>query len=192
MAAGTEPPSTPSPEDRVAALEATVAMFARKLLERGDISVNDARAVHGLPAFRFAEAEMAATDIAALQDRIAALEEHIRYPLRMYVPKWEPLTEAEEAEVRESAAEAFRRGPMPYRITAERPPLTRDEIRQILRECVTVVKPGETLVVRGANWTPNQTREIQQIMDEIRELGIVPFKVLAVIGDEMGVAEARP
>jgi hypothetical protein len=47
----------PSLEERVAALEATVAMFARKLLERGDISINDARAVHGLPAFRFAEAE---------------------------------------------------------------------------------------------------------------------------------------
>ena len=72
------------------------------------------------------------------------------------------------------------------------PGLSRDEIRQILRECVTVVKPGETLIVRGTNWTPGQTREIQQVMDEMRELGIVPFKALAVFGDELGVVEPQP
>jgi hypothetical protein len=132
------------------------------------------------------------TEPPSLEDRVAALEECIRYPLRMYVPKWEPLTEAEEADVRESAAEAFRRGPMPYRITAERPPLTRDEIRQILRECVTVVKPGETLVIQGQNWGPSHVREIQDWMDAERDSGRIGFKVLAVIGDEMGVAEARP
>jgi hypothetical protein len=172
------------------------------------------------------DAEMAATDIAALQDRVTALEECIRYPLRMYVPKWEPLTEAQEAEVKESIAEAARIGPLPctgpgnadlYRagrglrpfdlppLTEEQEarlrrefdvtmqlPLSPDEIRQLLRECVTVVKPGETLIVRGTNWTPGQTRVIQQVMDEMHELGIVPFKALAVFGDELGVAEPAP
>ena len=47
MADGTEP----SLEGRVAALEATVAMLTRKLLTRGDITINDARATHGLPPF---------------------------------------------------------------------------------------------------------------------------------------------
>jgi hypothetical protein len=65
------------------------------------------------------------------------------------------------------------------------------QVRYLLRECVTVVKPRETLVVRGTNWTPAQTREIQQVMDEMYELGIVPFKALAVFGDELGVAEAH-
>ena len=43
---------TPSLEERVAALEATVAMLTRKLFERGDITINDARAAAGLPPFR--------------------------------------------------------------------------------------------------------------------------------------------
>ncbi len=42
-------------------------------------------------------------------------------------------------------------------------PLSPEEIRQLLRECVTVVKPGETLILRcPENWTPDQAREIQQ------------------------------
>ena len=36
---------TPSLEERAAALEATVAMLTRKLFERGDITINDARSV---------------------------------------------------------------------------------------------------------------------------------------------------
>ena len=42
---------TPGLEERVAALEATVTMLTRKLFERGDITINDARATHGLPPF---------------------------------------------------------------------------------------------------------------------------------------------
>lgn len=41
----------PDLEKRIAVLEAAVAMLTRALLERGDITVNDARAAHGLPAF---------------------------------------------------------------------------------------------------------------------------------------------
>lgn len=42
---------------RVKVLEVAVARFARALLERGDITVNDARAAMGLKPFRFAEAQ---------------------------------------------------------------------------------------------------------------------------------------
>jgi hypothetical protein len=42
----------PDLEGRVAALEATVAMLTRKLVASGDITLNDARAAHGLPPFR--------------------------------------------------------------------------------------------------------------------------------------------
>src|ERR1035441_9639951 len=44
-----------------------------------------------------------------IEERVAALEKCIRFPRRMYVPKWEPLTEVEEAEVRESARSEERR-----------------------------------------------------------------------------------
>ena len=64
-----------------------------------------------------------------------------------------------------------------------------ETVRHLLRECVTVVKPGETLVVRGGDWNPEQCREIQQWMDAEHESGRIDFPVLAVIGDELGVAE---
>ena len=45
-------PQVASLEERVAALEAAMAMLMmRKLLARGDITINDARAAHGLPPF---------------------------------------------------------------------------------------------------------------------------------------------
>ena len=42
---------TPGLEERVAALETAMAVLTRKLLARGDITINDARATHGLPPF---------------------------------------------------------------------------------------------------------------------------------------------
>ena len=43
--------STPDLEERVAALEATMAMLMPKLLARGDITINDARAAMDLKPF---------------------------------------------------------------------------------------------------------------------------------------------
>jgi hypothetical protein len=210
MADGTEQPAA-SLEERVAALEAAIALFTRKLFDRGDITINDARAAMGLPGLgevgavtikpgiytpEEAEAAMraagqfAADDYAAIKERVAALEECILFPLRMYVPKWEPLTEAQEAEFKESIAKVAKE--MPLRVTLEPRPLSLGDIHCILRECVTVVKPGETLVIRDRNWTPSQMREIQQWMDADRESGRISFKVLVVPGDELGVVEARP
>lgn len=70
-------------------------------------------------------------------------------------------------------------------------PLTKDEVRQLLRECVTVVKPGEVLVIRGLeNWTVQQMREVQDVLNAMHEHGLVPFRSLVVPGAELGVAEA--
>jgi hypothetical protein len=44
----------PGLEERVAALEATVAMLTSKLLQSGDITINDARAAH-YPSLRRAD-----------------------------------------------------------------------------------------------------------------------------------------
>jgi hypothetical protein len=68
--------------------------------------------------------------------------------------------------------------------------LSEDQVRQLLRECVTVVKPGETLILRcGREWTPQQMREIQDSVDAMAEFRDLRFKVLVVPADELGVAE---
>ena len=126
-----------------------------------------------------------------LEERVAALEARFA-PVRITYSSLPPLTEAEEAEIREAAAEALKLGPPAPRPAPEPPVLTTAEIRYLLRECVTVVKPGETLVIRDRNWNPEQVREIQQWMDAAYESGRISFKVLAVIGEELAVAEAGP
>ena len=72
------------------------------------------------------------------------------------------------------------------------PPLSEPEVRQLLRECVTVVKPGETLIIRGdRNWTPGQLREVQDWLDREPEWRGLDFRILVVPGEELGVAEPR-
>ena len=121
-----------------------------------------------------------------LEERVAALEEALANPLRAYIPSWTPLTDEQEAEFRESIAEAAK---LPPRIISQPPPLTPDEIRQILRECVTV-KPGETLILR-VPWktTPTQVRELQDALNRGIEYTEAPFKALVLPGDELTVAE---
>lgn len=74
-----------------------------------------------------------------------------------------PMTDEQAAEFREQldeAMRAIRNGPAAW--LPQSRPLTDDEVRQVLRSAVTVVKPGELLVLRiGAEWnmTPNQLRE---------------------------------
>ncbi len=61
-----------------------------------------------------------------------------------------------------------------------------------LRQCVTVVKPGETLVIRGRDWTPNQVREIQRVVDAKREDGTIGFKVLGSSHRQTSSASSKP
>ena len=125
-----------------------------------------------------------------LEERVAALEARMA-PMHLTFsssgPAWEPLTEAEEAELREAIAEVAN---LPPRVV-QPPPLTADEIRQLLSECVTVVKPGETLILR-VPWTttPTQVRELQVVLDETTAWLELPFKALVVPGDELTVAQA--
>ena len=71
-----------------------------------------------------------------------------------------------------------------------RKPLTQDEVYQLLRECVTVVRPGEALVVRMADLTPQQHREYQRAVHDWHEAGDLPFPVFIFVGDELGTAPA--
>jgi hypothetical protein len=121
-----------------------------------------------------------------LEERVAALEKLALHPLRIAEPA--PMSDEEAARfVKEYDAAMRDAGHQALRDLPSVPPLTSEQVRCLLRECVTVVKPGETLVIRGRDWTPNQIREVQQVLSEICEDR--GFGVLIVPGDELGVTE---
>ena len=122
-------------------------------------------------------------DTPSLEERVAALE--MAADIADFPSSWQSLTEAEQAGFIAAIAESRQRAR--HRILNA--PLAPDEVRQLVRECVTVVKPGETLVIRGRDWTPGQVREVQDWMDGDYESGRIDFRVLAVIGDELAVVK---
>jgi hypothetical protein len=65
-------------------------------------------------------------------------------------------------------------------------------VRALLSECVTVVKPGETLVIRVTGWTPEQADLYQEYLDATAAAIGAGFRVLVVIGDELGIADPKP
>jgi hypothetical protein len=67
---------------------------------------------------------------------------------------------------------------------SEPAPLTKDEIRYLLRECVTVAGPGEILVIQpGADFTPNHIREIQGAVDWWLGANAPQIKALVIPGE---------
>lgn len=120
---------------------------------------------------------------------MAALEEKLAHPLLVTAPE---ITDEQAAQFREGLDEALRSQPFRFQVLPPRPLLTPGTARELLRECVTVVKPGEVLVVRASDsWTPMQVRELQYFadaMNEYRELGVA---ILFMPGEEFAVAKAR-
>ena len=123
-------------------------------------------------------------DTPSLEDRVAALE--MAADLSAFPSSWQSLTEAEKAGFIAAIAESRQR----VRLRVLNAPLTPDEVRQLLRECVTVVKPGEHLILR-VPWstTPSQVRELQEVVNEMAGYLERPFRMLVLPGDELGVAE---
>lgn len=77
----------------------------------------------------------------------------------------------------------------PLKVLPPAPLLTPELARQLLRECVTVVKPGETLVIRvPETWTLEQVDEYQRWLDYAADHR--GFRALAVVGEELGAAQA--
>jgi hypothetical protein len=58
-------------------------------------------------------------------------------------------------------------------------------MRRLLRGSMAVVAPGEILIVRVSGFSPYQVREYS---DALNEPGYLPFRVLVVEGEELGVA----
>ena len=127
-----------------------------------------------------------------LEERVAALEAAMAAPV-LDLSEMIPLTEKQVTELGRQFDEAMqqqRERPFAYNVLSSVPPLTPDQIRHLLRECVTVVKPGETLVVRvGFDLRPEQVRELQVAADDMCEYRDFPFKVLVFPGEELAVAE---
>ena len=124
----------------------------------------------------------------SLAERVAALEELIAHPMMAIGAPAAEFTEEQEAELREALASLDGK-PFELHVIPPRPLLTPELAGELLRECVTVVKPGEALVLRTENWTPNQVREYQDVLDRWHDGGGLPFKVVVVIADELGVVE---
>ena len=124
-----------------------------------------------------------------LEDRVAALEAAMAHPLMTVSAP--PMSAEDEARFeREHDAALMNFGHQPLRILPSAPPLTPDQVRQLLRECVTVVKPGETLIVRvPVTWAMDQVSNYQKNFSDWARWLDLPFKVIVVIGEELGVAE---
>lgn len=58
----------------------------------------------------------------------------------------------------------------------------------LLSASAVIIRPGETLVIRLKDWSADQVEYYQEDLDR-RGL---PFRVLAVIGDELAVATPEP
>lgn len=76
---------------------------------------------------------------------------------------------------------------------SEAPPdgLSREELRALVRECATVVAPGETLIIRlSEGWPARQVEDYQECASAVTEpLG---FRVLVVVGEQLAVTRAQP
>jgi hypothetical protein len=153
------------------------------------------------PIFAFGTAADAKTNAprraqvtADLTQRVAALEDIVRQAAaQMGIPADVPMTDEQTAEFRRLFDEAMK-GPFTYRVLPPPPPLTPAEIRQLLRESVTVVKPGEVLfyMYGDPNGTPNQIRELQDWINWWLEDNAPDIRVLCLPHGEMAAAESGP
>jgi hypothetical protein len=76
-----------------------------------------------------------------------------------------------------------------HRLAAERK--VSPHVRKVLDEAVTVVKPGETLIVRlpwGSVYA-QQVVEYQRALDDIVKHRGLPFRVIVICADQIAVAE---
>jgi hypothetical protein len=113
----------------------------------------------------------------------------------MGVPVDVPMTDEEaanfKAEFERAMAEADGRFGRQLRWLPPAPVLTPETARALLAECVTVVQPGEALVIRVPDgMTPNQVREVQEYADVWTAHNAEHVKVLFLPGEGFAVQRA--
>jgi hypothetical protein len=131
----------------------------------------------------------------ALKQRVAALEavvERLRHPLM--IAESPPLSAEDAARFKEEFEAALGdSGHQPLRILpSSLTVLDPETVRQLLRESVTVVQPGEILffTIGDPNMTPNQMRELQDFINWWLADNAPEVKVLVLPHGEMAAAEA--
>lgn len=128
-----------------------------------------------------------APELGALCQRVAALETALALPAVQAPEQWT------DGQVEEFKAGWHRLASIPgARWLPPGPVLTREVVEAAVRECVTVVKPGETLVIRCRDWTPDQAEQCTEYFRYMAEAGEIPFRPLVVIGDELAVVRPEP
>jgi hypothetical protein len=63
---------------------------------------------------------------------------------------------------------------------------------EVLAAIPVILGPGETLIIRVTDLTPNQRHEYQQFLDDWHRSGELPFRAIVVIGDELAAARTKP
>jgi hypothetical protein len=128
----------------------------------------------------------------SLEERVAALEEMTAHPLQMATAP--ELTEEQAREFEREFQGALGRA-QKLHILPPRQPLTEDEVRQLLRECVTVVRPGEVLILRVGPpgvFTPDQLREYQDSVTWWLDHNAPGVQALVVIGEDGQIVRQEP
>ena len=131
----------------------------------------------------------------ALERRVAALEATVDRLLQPpVIAEFPPMSDAEVARFREEFEAAVKQFPQhEMRLLPSSPRILDPEaVRQLLRESVTVVKPGEVLffTVGDPNCTPNQLRELQYAVSGWLEDNAPDVKALILPHGEMAAAES--
>lgn len=111
----------------------------------------------------------------------------------MSIPADVPMTDEQAAEFRERFEAHMRENGRHWRseikLLPPRKLLTEDTVRELLRDHLTVLGPGEVVIIRTASWTPGQAWEYQQELDRWHAGGNLPFRAIVVHGDELAVVK---
>jgi hypothetical protein len=120
-----------------------------------------------------------------LEQRVAALEEAILYP-----PRFVSFPEMSDEDAAKFGEELGKLSGQPLRVMPSVPPLTPEEIRYLLRECIVAVKPGEVLFFRcPEEWTVQQARDLYDSVHWWLDENAPTVKVMIVPDVEMAVVQ---
>lgn len=146
------------------------------------------------PLMAYSLTELGLPAPSSLEQRIADLEATVDRLLNpVAAPEWTDEQIAHFKEEFEAAAKQFPSHVLRHLPLSPPNLLNPETVRQLLRESVTIVKPGEVLfLVCPENRTPMQIREIQDCVNWWLADNAPDIRVLVLPYGEMAVAEPEP